>query len=161
VIITQPASQIVPCGPVTFSVTAAGSQPLTYQWRFNSATIPGAVGPTYSISDVETNDTGRYDVVVANSYGSVRSAAATLTVQPFSISGRVFDIGGTNPLAGVSVKGAGNPGVSDANGYYQVTCVAAGDYSMFASLSGYNFGAARQVTVGPDITNLNFTASNR
>ncbi len=39
----QPASRTVTAGqPVTFSVGATGSQPLTYQWQRNRANIPGA-----------------------------------------------------------------------------------------------------------------------
>ena len=38
------------------------------------------MNPTYGISGVTTNDAGGYDVVVANSSGSVTSMVATLTV---------------------------------------------------------------------------------
>ena len=44
-IITQPAGRnINPGGATTLAVSAKGSGPLTYQWRFNSADIPGATG---------------------------------------------------------------------------------------------------------------------
>src|SRR5262249_40302744 len=51
---TQPLSQTVnPGSNVTFSVVAAGSTPLTYQWLFNSATISGATSTTYTKSNVQ------------------------------------------------------------------------------------------------------------
>lgn len=82
--ITQgPASISVPPGRAAgFSVTATGPA-LSYQWRRNGTDIPGATGATYSIPSVTAADDGaRFSVVVSNSYGSVTSAEATLTVGP-------------------------------------------------------------------------------
>ncbi|HEX5181718.1 MAG TPA: immunoglobulin domain-containing protein [Allosphingosinicella sp.] len=64
----------------TFTVTATGDAPLSYQWRKNGTAISGATLSSFSISGVQTSDQGSYDVVISNSVGSVTSAAATLTV---------------------------------------------------------------------------------
>jgi hypothetical protein len=61
-------------------VVADGEAPLFYQWRLNGASIPGASSVGYSLSSVQTNNAGAYDVIVANSFGSVVSAQAFLTV---------------------------------------------------------------------------------
>jgi len=65
----------------TFSVTASGSSPFTYQWLRNGATIGGATAASYTTPALTLADNGaRYSVTVTNSAGSVTSAEATLTV---------------------------------------------------------------------------------
>lgn len=77
----QPQSQSVNAGAnVTFSVTASGSVPLSYQWKFNGSDIAGATGATLSLPNVQSASAGDYTVVVSNSAGSVTSASAALTV---------------------------------------------------------------------------------
>jgi hypothetical protein len=66
---------------VTFSVTASGTAPLSYQWRRNGANIAGATAASYTIASVVQADNGaRFSVVVSNSAGSATSAEAVLTV---------------------------------------------------------------------------------
>jgi len=81
--ITQhPQSQSVCAGdPVTFSVTATGSTPLSYQWRKNGSGIGGATYASYTIDPVTAGHAGSYDCVVSNGYGNATSNAATLTVK--------------------------------------------------------------------------------
>jgi hypothetical protein len=81
-ITTQPASQTVTAGQTaTFSVTASGTAPLSYQWQKNSAAISGAASSSYTTPAETTSDTGaQFTVIVSNSAGSVTSSAATLTV---------------------------------------------------------------------------------
>lgn len=82
-ITTQPASQTVTAGAtVTFTVTASGTAPLGYQWRFNGVNIGGATSPTLTLANVTTNRTGTYVCVVNNASGSATSSGANLTVQP-------------------------------------------------------------------------------
>ena len=66
--------------PATLSVQAVGSPPLTYQWYKNGASIPNATNASYSIASVSTSDSGGYQSVIANSFGSVTSRVAQLTV---------------------------------------------------------------------------------
>ena len=81
-ITTPPASQtIVQGNPVTFSVVAAGTGPLAYQWQRATTNLPGATGTSYSIPSVALSDAASYRVVVTNLAGTVTSTAATLTVQ--------------------------------------------------------------------------------
>ncbi len=67
-------------GKVTFSVTAAGKAPLSYQWKKDGTAISGATNATYTIGSVAAGDAGSYTVVVTNAAGSITSAAAVLTV---------------------------------------------------------------------------------
>jgi len=80
-VVTQPRSLTNTAGSTAqFMVVANGAAPLFYQWRLNSNSILGASSASYSLTNVQTNDAGAYDVIVANSYGSVVSAPAFLTV---------------------------------------------------------------------------------
>ena len=82
VITNQPQSLTVTQGQgATFTVAATGSTPLSYQWRFNVTNIlSGATGTSHHVSSALPSNAGLYSVVVANAYGSVTSAVATLTV---------------------------------------------------------------------------------
>jgi hypothetical protein len=83
-ITTQPANQTVTAGQTaTFSVTASGTAPLSYQWQMNAADIPGATAASYTTPVTTTGNSGElFRVVVSNSAGSVTSNSATLTVNP-------------------------------------------------------------------------------
>ncbi len=77
-----PASRTVTAGQTaTFSVTATGTGPLSYQWQKNGSSIGGATSPSYTTPATTTADNGStFRVVVSNSAGSATSNAATLTV---------------------------------------------------------------------------------
>ncbi len=64
----------------TFTVTATGTAPLSYQWRGLGTIIVGATTSTYTRSNVQAADAGTYAVVVTNLFNAVTSSAATLTV---------------------------------------------------------------------------------
>ena len=77
----QPQSQSLKRGQdATFFVTAGGSEPLQYQWRFRGANIPGASNDAYIRANAQTNDSGGYSVVITNTAGSVTSLDAMLGV---------------------------------------------------------------------------------
>ena len=81
IITNQPLSQVVPEGSaVTFSVVAGGTKPLSYQWWFNSNSLPGQTSSSLMLPSVSTNDSGQYWVVVSNVVGATNSAMADLTV---------------------------------------------------------------------------------
>src|ERR1035437_10162412 len=78
---TQPASQTVTLGePASFSVIAAGSPPVGYQWRFNGAPMAGASQAVWRTPSDPFSDAGSYDVVVTNSLNALTSALAVLVV---------------------------------------------------------------------------------
>jgi hypothetical protein len=66
----------------TFTVHAEGALPLYYQWRKGGVDIPGATNSSYVINPVLPMHTGLYSVSVTNSWGTVESSSATLTVIP-------------------------------------------------------------------------------
>jgi alpha-tubulin suppressor-like RCC1 family protein len=65
----------------SFTVTATGPS-LNYQWRRNGGNIPLGTASGYIIRTAQVSDTGNYDVVITNIYGSATSSVAVLTVHP-------------------------------------------------------------------------------
>jgi len=85
----QPQPQTVIQGSnATFSVSATGDLPFTYQWRFNGTNLPGATANPLVLTGVQTNQAGNYSVVVSNAFGFATSSNALLTVRvpPFIIA---------------------------------------------------------------------------
>jgi len=85
VIVQQPVSGSVFLGDFTsfaFSVGVVGDlSTLTYQWKLNGASIPGATDSTYAIpSPVAAGSAGNYSCAVTNAFGFAISASATLYV---------------------------------------------------------------------------------
>jgi tetratricopeptide (TPR) repeat protein len=77
-ITVQPVSQsVTEGGKVTFTVSATGSAPLSYQWRHDGVDIFGQTSTNLTISTANTSSAGTYTVVVSNAAGSVTSSGAT------------------------------------------------------------------------------------
>ncbi len=83
-IVTQPTNQAAIEGdPVTFTVLATNN-PTSYQWFFNGTNaIAGATNASLVFSNVPLSAAGNYSVLVSNTYNSVTSSNAQLTVTPF------------------------------------------------------------------------------
>ncbi len=79
---SQPVSQTKLAGStVSFNVTAGGTGPFSYQWQFDGTNLlQSGTNSALVLPDVSTNNAGNYIVVITNSYGSVTSQVATLTV---------------------------------------------------------------------------------
>src|SRR5258708_22018472 len=79
-ITTQPANHTVTAGQTaTFTVVAAGTAPLSYQWQKNGVNIAGATSGSYTTPATTTADSGStFPVVVTNTAGTATSSAATL-----------------------------------------------------------------------------------
>ena len=79
--VEQPADlTVTENSTATFTVTAAGTPPLSYQWRFNGTNIAGATGTSLTLSNVQTAQAGNYSMRVTNTFGSAISSNAVLTV---------------------------------------------------------------------------------
>ncbi len=81
-VVAQPADQAAIAGQAaSFSVTATGDAPLSYQWRKNGVNISGATNASILLPVALTADSGAtFTVLVANRSGTVTSAPATLSV---------------------------------------------------------------------------------
>jgi hypothetical protein len=68
-------------GTATFSVTASGDAPLSFQWLRDGTAIPGATIDSYTTPVLTTGDSGAtFAVQVSNRYGNVTSSPAVLSV---------------------------------------------------------------------------------
>ncbi|WP_285575487.1 kelch repeat-containing protein [Geothrix limicola] len=110
---TQPASQTVNVGQAaTFTVTAAGFAPFTYQWRRDGVPIPAATGATYTTAaTTQADDGATFSVLLTNRLGSVASNSCALTVQwPPAITAQPGDLTVTEGQpAAFSVTANGKP----------------------------------------------------
>ena len=86
-IINPPPSQTVINGnPASFSVTAFGALPLSFQWQENGTNLAdggnfsGSATTNLVLGAATTNDAGSFTVVITNAYGSVTSSVAVLAV---------------------------------------------------------------------------------
>jgi glucose/arabinose dehydrogenase len=86
----QPASRTVSQGQIaSFFISASGDQPLAYQWQKSTdggttfTDITGATSNAYQTPPTTLSDSGsQFQCVVSNSFGTVTSNPATLTVTP-------------------------------------------------------------------------------
>ncbi|MCB1130296.1 MAG: immunoglobulin domain-containing protein [Verrucomicrobiae bacterium] len=116
VIDVPPASVSVTEGqPFSLSVSASGPGTLTYQWLLDGDPVPAADSAIYQVASAGAADTGAYQVVVSNEYGSTTtetaqvsfdSQAPVITIDPATSSldaGQSLSLGvaatGTLPLA--------------------------------------------------------------
>ncbi len=109
---------------LAFNVSAAGSEPLAYQWQFTGTNLPGATATSLTITNVQFVDAGNYRAVVSNAYGATPSSNAMLTVNPGFLWARAF--GGTNDdfATGIATDVAGNVYVA---GYFSNLCAFGND----------------------------------
>lgn len=76
----MPALLLAKGQSLSLTTTATGTAPLHFQWRRNSAAIPGAINASYDVASVGTDHGGSYDCVVSNDGGTVTSDACAIGV---------------------------------------------------------------------------------
>ena len=102
VIVQQhPASSIITYvgEQVTFSVTATGTSPLTYQWYFNGTNLPGATASSFTIAAIQNANAGSYFCTVTNPSGFANSTNVSLSVIPAPTAPYAKTILSDTPLA--------------------------------------------------------------
>ena len=80
--VVSPPSVQPQCGvSVTFTATASGGAPFTYQWYdIHTNLIAGATNATYTLVDPTVGFSGNYTVVVKNGFGSATNITTVLPV---------------------------------------------------------------------------------
>ena len=74
----RPDTQSAPTTNVTFSIVASSTSPIRYAWRFNGALIPDATNSTFTVTNVQLANEGRYSVDITDAAGTIFSGSATL-----------------------------------------------------------------------------------
>lgn len=106
-------------GTANFYVGATGTLPLSYQWYFNGTNVANGTDAWLTLTNVQANQAGNYQVAITNVAGWATSSVAVLTVTSCSQApsalvawypgeGNVDDYAGTNngtPLNIVYVPG--------------------------------------------------------
>jgi len=107
-----PASQTVPLGSTaTFTVTATGVAPLSYQWMENGVVVGTTTTPVFTTAPVQSSDNNaQFTVLISNGGGSATSAAATLTIGAAGGGGNGGNNGGTGNDGGGNNGGGNNGG---------------------------------------------------
>ena len=99
-ITVQPANLMVTeLQPASFSVTATGAAPLSYEWRRNGTPITGATSATLTLpATLAADHNAKYSVVVSNSAGTAASTEAVLTQElpMFLLGGQSNMVGSTD-----------------------------------------------------------------
>jgi hypothetical protein len=101
----------------TFTVTATGTAPLSYQWIDNNGNqIPWGTNATLTLTNVQPGQAGNYTVNVANLYGGPVSTNFTLTITQVpqivsDITPQNVTVYATSPVT-LSVTVSGTPPLS-------------------------------------------------
>ena len=83
----QPQPMTVTNGhAANFAVTATGFPSLAYQWLFNGTNLPDSTNATLTLQNSFPANAGNYTVAINNTYGSITSNPAMLTVLPLGIT---------------------------------------------------------------------------
>ena len=148
-IVTQPANQLAMLGATaSFSVVAAGTAPLGFQWFKDSAQLndggntSGAQTAALTLAAVSSRDAGGYCVVISNPSGSVTSLVAVLTITNayYSVVHRFTGDDGSSSVAALAASGStlyGTTSEGGSSGYGTVFKVNT-DGSGYALLHRYN-----------------------
>jgi hypothetical protein len=65
---------------IAFSVNAAGTPPLAFQWSFNGQPLAGSTNVDFVINSFSATNAGVYSIRVSNSFASVSSNLVTLSL---------------------------------------------------------------------------------
>ena len=166
-IATQPANQTVTAGQTaTFSVTAAGTSPLTYQWQKGAAPINGATSASYITPATATSDSGStFNVVVSNSAGKITSNAAALTVNAAPVAPSITQqpsnqtvTAGQTATFSVTAAGTASLTYQWQKGTTAITGAASASYTTAATTT-FDNGAQFSVVVSNSLGNATSNAA--
>ncbi len=104
----EPADVAINTGErITFTVEAAGTGTIAYQWYLNDVAIAGATEATYTVERAQMSDAGQYYCIVANTCGAdtSRRALASITngvTNDVAVGGFVLSVATPNPTFDVA-----------------------------------------------------------
>ena len=117
VVLSAPSAVTVFAGAgnrtATFSVTAEGTLPLSYQWQSNGIPIQGATSPSLTISNVTASSAATYSVAVSNPVSSTNVSATLAFISPTGYPAAVI---ADNPVGYWRLSEASGPTALDSWG---------------------------------------------
>lgn len=164
-ITTQPISRTVTVGQTaTFSVTAAGTGTLTYQWAKNGTVINGATSASYTTPAAVASDNGAsFTVTVTGNAGTVTSNAALLAVNaPPSITTQPASqtvTAGQTATFSVTATGTATLTYQWAKNGTAIGGATAASYTTPATLAGDN-GSSFTVTITNSVSSVTSKAAS-
>ena len=149
--ITQQPQPTNVCAGATakFSVTASGTDPLSYQWQTNSVNLSnggdfsGVTSNVVTVSPVSASDAANYRCIVANASGSATSSVAALTVNVKSADPNSATAAATTICNGQSTTltlNGGGGGTGETIHWYSGSC------------GGTSVGTGNGLSVSPTTT---------
>lgn len=85
--VANPANTaIVQGGYGSLRANVSGLQPINFQWLFAGTNLVNATNVDLALTNVTLSQSGAYQVIAANTFGSSTSGVATLTVTPAALS---------------------------------------------------------------------------
>lgn len=129
---------------ISLTSVVSGSPTISYQWRLNTNAIGGANAATYTKANVTINDKGWYDMLAANSFGSVTSAPAYVSLS-------------TNANVPPGLVGSGSTGAAASwNSLVLAPPVTVSGANRMLLYYGYTYDVA-----GDTVTNVTFNGSEQ
>lgn len=120
-LVAQPASQTIAAGStITLSAGVVAPGPISWQWLFNGANIPGATNLSLTLVNLIATNSGAYSVNITTPNGNLATTNATLTVvtEPDFLWAKHIGGGGNDECLAVAADSSGN---TYAAGYFSGT----------------------------------------
>ena len=151
-------------GSLSVTGVVSGTLPLTYQWLFNNAPIPGANTNVFQLANAQTTNAGNYALVVTNVAGSTTSSVVSLLVYPIqtTIFSDNFD---TNSAASWIVNKSSSDTAVAFNFDYSALGIPSAPHSTGGTTRGVQLkanltlGVVAALSISP--TNQNFSGNYR
>jgi len=138
---------------ITFTVTASGSTPFTYQWFKNGTAVTDnatAATASLTLAAVNATDAGSYTCVVTNSAGSITSGAFILTVSATPATVALGALAQTYTGALIAITTATAPAGLPVIVTYNAGTVpptGAGSYAVIATVNHPNYTGRAEGTL--------------
>lgn len=142
-----PASQTAAVGGnAAFAVTASGTAPLTYQWRFAGTNLASGTASNLALGNLQPTDAGTYTIFITNAYGAASNTATLTVLKPALITNQPLSqatVAGKNLSFSVGASGdnlayqwffKGSPLANATQAIYNVTAAATNQSGAYFAL---------------------------
>lgn len=162
IVLVQPksASRYAGLG-ATLTVLGGGSNPLSYQWLFNTNTVlTGQTASTLNLTALQLSQAGFYSCRITNPYGSITTAVARVTIVAAPTNLYPVAVLADGPVSYLRLGETSGTGAVDYVGGYDgvYTNAALGQpgYSVTDANTGAGFGAATTPSYVGAINGIDF-----